>query len=233
MIKKIFVFAIFALSLNLAVFAQDAMMSNDKMMMKKEVTAAEASKTALNVGAKMPAFSLKDAIGNIVSSDDMLKQGNLVVVFYRGAWCPYCNTYLRSLQKNISDIKANGGQLVAISVENPDNSMKVSDKNKLEFSVLSDPNLEVARNFGIVFQLDAKTDEKYKGYGIDLVKMNGTEKPELPLSATYIINKNGEIVYAFLDPDFTKRAEPSVIIETLKKIKGDSMKMEMKMDKKN
>ncbi len=233
MIKKIFIFAILALSLNIAVFAQDTMMSNDKMMMKKDISAADATKTALNVGGKMPAFSLKDANGNVVSSENLLKQGNLVVVFYRGAWCPFCNTYLRSLQKNISEIKENGGNLVAISVENPDNSMKVSEKNKLDFSVLSDPNLDVARTFGIVYQLDAKTDEKYKGYGIDLVKQNGTTKPELPLSATYVINKNGEIAYAFLEPDYTKRAEPSVIIETLKKMKGDSMKMDMKMEKKN
>lgn len=233
MIKTIFVFAILAISLNIAVNAQDTMRSNDKMMMKKDISAADAAKTALNVGGKIPSFSLKDASGNVVSSDNLLKQGNLVVVFYRGAWCPYCNTYLRLLQKNISEIKENGGNLVAISVENPDNSMKVSEKNKLDFSVLSDPNLDVARNFGIVYQLDAKTDEKYKGYGIDLVKLNGTTKPELPLSATYVINKNGEIVYAFLEPDYTKRAEPSVIIETLKKMKGDSMKMEMKMDKKN
>lgn len=221
MIKKIFIFAILAISLNIVAFAQNA-------MMKKEVTAADAAKTALNVGGKMPSFSLKDASGNVVSSENLLKQGNLVVVFYRGAWCPFCNTYLRSLQKNISEIKENGGNLVAISVENPDNSMKVSEKNKLDFSVLSDPNLDVARTFGIVYQLDAKTDEQYKGYGIDLVKLNGTNKSELPLSATYVINKKGEIVYAFLEPDYTKRAEPSVIIETLKKMKGDSMKMDKK-----
>lgn len=233
MIKKIFVFAILVMSLSLTVFSQDTMMSGDKMMMKKEVTAADVAKTALNVGGKMPAFSLEDASGKAVSSNDLLAKGNLVLVFYRGAWCPYCNTYLRSLQKNLTEITANGGNLVAVSVEKPDNSMKVADKNKLEFSVLSDSNLDVARQFGIVYQLDAKTDEKYKGYGVDLVKMNGTEKPELPLSATYVINQKGEIIYAFLEPDFTKRAEPSAIIEVLKKAKGDSMKMDGKMEKKN
>jgi peroxiredoxin len=233
MMKKIFVFAFLTVALSLSAFSQDAMISNDKMMMKKEVTAADAAKNALKVGAKMPSFKLNDAESKTVSSDDLLKQGNLVLVFYRGAWCPYCNTYLRSLQKNLSEIKANGGQLVAVSVENPDNSMKVSDKNKLEFTVLSDPNLDVARQFGIVFELDAKTDEKYKGYGIDLVKQNGTEKPELPLSATYVINKSGEIIYAFIEPDYTKRAEPVAIIEALKKAKGDSMKADGKMEMKN
>ncbi len=219
MMKKIFVFAVLLAALSLNAFSQDK-------MMKKEVTAADAAKNALNVGAKMPSFSLKDSSGKTVKSKDLLKQGNIVLVFYRGAWCPYCNTYLRKLQQNLTQIKENGGQLVAVSVENPDNSMKVSDKNKLEFTVLSDANLDVARKFGIVYQLDTKTDEKYKEYGIDLVKQNGTAKPELPLSATYIINKKGEIIYAFLEPDYTKRAEPAVIIETLKKAKGDSMKQE-------
>lgn len=233
MMKKLFIFALLLATLSLNAFSQDAMSDGDKMMMKKEITAVDAAKNALNVGAKMPSFKLNNAKGETVNSDDLLKQGNTVLIFYRGAWCPYCNTYLRSLQKSLPEIKANGGNLVAISVENPDNSMKVSDKNKLEFTVLSDPNLDVARQFGIVFELDAKTDEKYKGYGIDLVKQNGTTKPELPLSATYVISKSGEIVYAFIEPDYTKRAEPSAIIETLKKLKGDSMKMEMKMEKKN
>ncbi|CAN5490161.1 hypothetical protein BH10ACI1_BH10ACI1_25860 [soil metagenome] len=228
MIKNFLILAFLLVSLGVNAFSQD-MISNEEVM-TKDISAQEASKTALNVGAKMPSFNLSDSNGKKVNSDDLLKAGNLVVVFYRGAWCPFCNTYLRNLQKNLTQIKENGGNLVAISVENPDNSLTLSQKNKLDFTVLSDPNLDVARTFGIVYQLDAETNTKYKNYGIDLVKQNGTAKPELPLSATYIINQKGEIVYAFLEPDYTKRAEPSVIIETLKKLKSDSMKMD-KMEK--
>lgn len=218
MFKKLFTLAFLLVSLSLDTFSQ-GMTSGNKLLMKKEISAEEAAKSALNVGGQMPSFSLKDANGKTVKSDDLLKQGNLVVVFYRGAWCPFCNLYLRKLQENLPKIKESGGNLVAISVENPDTSMTVSKKNKLDFTILSDPNLNVARTFGIVYQLDAKTDAKYKGYGIDLVKQNGTAKPELPLSATYVINQKSEIVYAFLEPDYQKRAEPSVIIETMVKLK--------------
>ena len=115
--------------------------------------------------------------------------------------------------------------MVAISVENPDNSLALAKKNELNFTVLSDPNLSVARTFGIVYQLPRETDESYKSkYDLDIAKHNEMDKPELPLSATYIINRNGEIVYAFLESDYTKRAEPQIIIETLAKIKPALLK---------
>jgi peroxiredoxin len=201
--------------------AQEGKMAKDSMKdgAKMFVSAEDAAKKALNVGAKMPSFTLNDSLGKSVNSADMLKQGHLVVVFYRGAWCPFCNTYLHKLQKNLSQIKENGGNLVAISVENADRSMAVAKKNELNFTVLSDPNLNVARSFGIVYQLSDETNEKYKGYGIDLVKYNQTEKPELPISATYVVSKKGEIVYAFVEPDYQKRAEPDAIMQALAKLK--------------
>ena len=185
----------------------------------KFVSADDAAKKALNIGAKAPTFSLKDSTGKLVDSKTLLKQGNMVLVFYRGAWCPFCNTYLHKLQTRLTDITAAGGKLVAVSVENPDASMAIAMKNEVQFTVLSDTNLEVARKFGIVYELPAETNEKYKTYGIDLAKRNSMEKPELPLAATYIIDKKGKIVYAFLEPDYKKRAEPDVIIENLKKLK--------------
>ena len=185
----------------------------------KFVSVDDTAKNALNTGATAPAFALKDSTGKLVSSKDLLKAGNVVLVFYRGAWCPFCNTYLHKLQTRLTDIMAAGGKLVAVSVENPDASMAIAKKNELQFSVLSDPNLDVARKFGIVYQLPPETDTKYKSYGIDLTKQNSMEKPELPLAATYIINKEGKIVYAFIETDYKKRAEPDVIIENLKKLK--------------
>ena len=190
-----------------------------KMQSAKFVSVEDAAKTALNVGAKMPSFTLNDAFGKQITSKDLLKQGNLVLVFYRGAWCPFCNKYLHELQKNLPQIKQNGGNLVAISVENPERSMAVAKKNELEFTVLSDPNLAVARSFGIVYQLPDATNELYKGRGLDLAKYNSTEKAELPISVTYIVSRKRKIVYAYIEPDYKKRAEPAVIIEMLAKIK--------------
>ena len=216
--KVFFLAALAILIFSTMTHAQEAMAKKDAMK-SNTVSVEDAAKTALNVGAKMPEFTLNDSLGKAVSSKDLLKQGNLVVVFYRGAWCPFCNKYLHELQQNLSQIKQNGGNLVAISVENPNRSMAVAKKNELEFTVLSDPNLTVARKFGIVYQLPDATNEQYKSGGLDLAKYNQTEKAELPISATYIVNKKGEIVYAYIEPDYKKRAEPSVISETLSKMK--------------
>ena len=158
-----------------------------------QVTVDDAAKSALNVGGKMPSFTLNDSLGKAVTSKDLLKQGNLVVVFYRGAWCPFCNKYLNTLQKNMSQIKAAGGHLVAISVENADRSQAVAKKNDLTYTVLSDPNLTVARMFKIVYQMPDDLNAKYRSGGLDVAKYNSMEEAELPISATYIVNRKGEI----------------------------------------
>lgn len=178
----------------------------------------EAVKTALRVGARMPSFALKDATGKTVKSSDLLKQGNLVLVFYRGSWCPFCNLYLHKLQTRLTDITAAGGNLVAVSVENPDASMAIAKKNEVQFTVLSDPALDTAKKFGIVYQLSPDLDKEYRSYGLDVAKHNAMDRPELPLAVTYVIDKTGKIAYAFIESDYKKRAEPDVIIDELKKI---------------
>jgi len=187
------------------------------------VSVGDAAKNALKAGDQMPTFNLPNSKNEMVSSDGLLRKSNLVVVFYRGDWCPYCNLYLQRLQRRNKDLKANGGALVAISIENPDDSLTLSQKHKLDFTVLSDKNLDLARKFRIVYQLPPQTDKKYKEKGIvDLVRENGTAKPELPLSATYIVNQEGFITFAFLEPDYKKRLEPEAIIKELKKIERKS-----------
>lgn len=215
--KKTFVIAFTLLFSAIFMLAQNA--SAQTSDTGKFVSDADAVKNALSVGGQMPQFSLKDSTGKVVSSKELAKNGNLVIVFYRGSWCPFCNLYLRNLQKRLADITAAGGKLVAISVENPDASMAVARKNEVQFTVLSDPDLDVARKFGIVYQLPPATDEMYKSHGLDIAKHNEMQKPELPLAATYVIDKNGKIVFAYLDTDYKKRAEPDVIIENLKKLK--------------
>lgn len=185
--------------------------------MSEVVTAEMAAKSAMREGAMAPEFTLSDSNGKQVSSTELLKQGDLVVVFYRGAWCPFCNKYLNTMQKRAADIKAAGGNVVAISAENADSSMATAKKNELQFPVLSDTNLDTARKFGIVYQLAAAMDEKYRSMGLDLAMKNGMKKPELPLAATYIINKKGIVTYAFIETDYKKRAEPDDLIAAIKK----------------
>lgn len=187
---------------------------------EKEIRDTGILESALNVGATMPQFRLKDAFDKDVSSEELLKNGHIVLVFYRGAWCPYCNLYLRGLQRNLAEFSERGAQLVAISVEPPDRSLSVVRKNELEYTVLSDPGLDTARKFGIVYALPEVLDTAVKSVGLDIGKYNGTEKPELPLSATYVASKEGKIEFAFHDVNYKKRAAPEEIIKVLDRING-------------
>lgn len=187
---------------------------------EKEIRDTGILETALNVGATMPSFKLKDAYDKEITSGDLLKKGHIVLVFYRGAWCPFCNLYLRGLQRSIGEFGERGAQLVAISVEPPDRSLKVVKDNKLEYTVLSDPGLETARKFGIVYTIPEALDSAAKQRGFDIGKYNGTEKSELPVSATYVISSEGKIEFAFLDVDYKKRAAPEDILKTLDRING-------------
>lgn len=170
---------------------------------------------ALGEGDTMPAFSLADAHGKTVAGADLLADGPVVLVFYRGAWCPFCNLYLQSLQGYLLQFREQGASLVAISGENPDNTLTVEQKNELTFTVLSDPNFDVARSFGIVYEMPEVTNDAILKLGFDLTEYYGTAKAELPLSATYVIDRDGSIVYAFLDPDYKKRAEPADLLQAL------------------
>lgn len=182
----------------------------------EEMIAAKVTERALQVGAQAPAFALDDARGVRTESSALLAKGPMVLVFYRGAWCPFCNLYLRELQRHLPEIQALGGSLVAISVEPADRSLSVAEKNALTFTVLSDPQFQVARKFGIVYEMPKVMNDAILEVGFDLARYNGTEKSELPLSATYVISKSGQIRYAFLDADYKRRAEPRDILRSLK-----------------
>jgi len=181
-----------------------------------EVQASGITDAALNTGDLAVDAELPDAQGNQVTLSELWSKGPLVVVWYRGGWCPYCNLQLQAMQAALPAIKQAGGTLVAITPETPDNSLTTSEKNKLEFIVLSDQGNEVAKKYGVVFKLPAKVSPIYKSLGIDLATSNGDDSDELPLAATYVIDKTGKIRYAFLDANYTKRAEPADVVEALK-----------------
>jgi peroxiredoxin len=167
----------------------------------------------------IPSFMLPDAKGNDVSSEEFLKKGPVVISFYRGGWCPYCNLELKALQSKLPEIKALGAELIAISPELPDYSLTTQEKNALAFPVLSDKDNEVARKFGLVFDLDKELIPLFqKVFDWDLVAINGSEKVELPIPATYVVSRDGVIQFAFVNSDYTQRAEPDKILEVLRRI---------------
>lgn len=172
-------------------------------------------KQAKDVGDRAPDFNLKNAVGKSVKLKDYLGQGKVVLTWYRGGWCPYCNLTLRALHNELPNFKANGAALIALTPELPDKSLSTAQKHSLGFEVLSDVGNAVAREYGIVFKLTQEVADIYQS-AFDLHGYNGDESDELPLAATYVINEQGEIIYAFLDAEYRNRAEPSAITRVLK-----------------
>lgn len=184
----------------------------------QELRISKITESALKKGQSLPLFTLPDAKSKSVSAKELLAKGPLVVVFYRGGWCPYCNIHLRELQKHLDQIKSLGATLVAISPQTPDSTLSTVEKSKLEYTVLSDVGNSVAKKFGIVFSLSEDLKSVYKEFGIDLAKSNGVNEWELPLSATYVVKKDGIIAYSFLDVDYKKRADTAEILKILKEL---------------
>lgn len=170
--------------------------------------------SALQKGDLAPNFILTNANGDKVSLYEELKNGPVVLTWYRGGWCPYCNLTLRQLQIELPNFKENGASLLALTPELPDSSLSTQEKNNLEFEVLSDVGNKIAKEYGIVFKLIDEVAVRYND-GFGLHEFNGDDSNELPLAATYVINQDAEIVYAFLDADYRNRAEPSEITEVL------------------
>jgi peroxiredoxin len=186
----------------------------------EQLIAAGTAEQALKEGAQAPNFTLPDALGNSVALSTLLKQGPVVIAFYRGAWCPYCNLQLHAYQQALSQIQALGASLVAISPQTPDHSLSLVEKQELTFAVLSDVGNQVARQFGLVFTIDEAVRAAHKQVGADLPAYNGDASWELPIPGTFLIDQAGIVRLAFVDPDYTHRLDPSIIIAQLEKLRG-------------
>ncbi|NJN21141.1 MAG: AhpC/TSA family protein [Leptolyngbya sp. RL_3_1] len=173
---------------------------------------------SLQLGDTLPAITLPNATGEAISLDDRLRQGPLVIAFYRGGWCPYCNLELRALQQALPQIQALGAQLVAITPETPDNSLSTQEKNELTFEVLSDRGNQVARQLGLVFTLPETLRPLYANFGIDLPATNGDDTFELPVPATYVIGAEGKVIHRFVNTDYTQREDPERIVAILQQM---------------
>jgi peroxiredoxin len=174
---------------------------------------------SFKTGDRLPKFTLTNAVGNPVAIADLLKQGPVVIAFYRGGWCPYCNLELRALQQALPAIAAEGAQLVAIAPETPDHSLSTQEKNELTFEVLSDIGNQVARELGLVFTLPKSLLPIYQSFGIDIAAHNGDKSFELPVPATYVVTPEGEIVHHFVNIDYKQREDPENILAVLKRLR--------------
>jgi peroxiredoxin len=171
------------------------------------------ARTMLKVGARAPTFALPSATSARVDLDTLLKQGPVVITFYRGGWCPYCNLELKAFQEVLPEIEAAGGSLVAISPEKPDDTLSTAEKNALAFHVLSDVGQRVGRAFGIVYDFTDELRSAYQGLGRDIPALNGTPGEwALPVPATYVVDRNGTIIYAYANADYRDRVDPRDVL---------------------
>ncbi|KAI9735793.1 MAG: hypothetical protein M1834_001257 [Cirrosporium novae-zelandiae] len=176
--------------------------------------------SAIQVGDTLPEFCLSDALGKEVTSASLLAQGPLLITFYRGEWCPFCNLALAAMQKHLSEFKAKGVTLVAISPELPNQSLSTTEKNALKFPVLSDVGNKLAKQLGILFPQPDTLRPVFEMIGHDLKKRNGDDSFEVPVPATLLVDQTGVVRNTFVDPDYTKRLEPSVALEWINALQG-------------
>lgn len=179
---------------------------------------------ALKQGERAPNFRLPDARGRLVELDTLRAQGPVVLVFYRGQWCPYCNLELRAYQALLPQFRALGATLIAISPQTPDHSLSTAEKNALAFPVLSDLGSAVARAYGLAFDLDEPMQRLYADFfGNDLARYNGSDTDSgwtLPLPATYLVGRDAHVELAAVEVDYRQRLEPQRVLDRLQQIAG-------------
>lgn len=178
---------------------------------------AQSETQGLRVGSKAVDFIMTDQNGQSIQLKKLLTKGPVILKWYRGGWCPYCNLELKAFADKYEAIKERGASLVAISPEVPEKQVETADENKVPFSIISDIDNKIGREYDLVYTLDKTTAERYES-SFGLSSYNGNTKAELPLPATYIIDTDGIIKYAFINTDYTKRADINEVMEELSKL---------------
>ena len=187
-----------------------------------ELVASGLADWTAKVGDRAPAFALPDTEGRPVSSSALLAAGPLVVTFYRGVWCPYCNMDLQAIEAAADAIRGLGASLVAISPQTAPNSRRSRRENGLSFPILADAGGETAKAYGLRFRLPDDLIELYKGFGVDLPTFNGDPSWTLPMPARFVIGRDGVIAYSEVNPDYTRRPDPEELLPVLRRLRTDA-----------
>lgn len=180
----------------------------------------------LLLGSAVPDVTLNALDGKAVSLREVVAGKPALLVFYRGGWCPYCNLQLQGLRLIREKIEALGYQMIAISPDSPESMRKTLDKTPVEYTLLSDAKADAIRAFGLAFQVDASTIEKYKGYGIDLEQASGGETHHaLPVPAVYLVDADGTLQFSFVHPDYTVRVPEGVVLAAAEALHAGKQKL--------
>lgn len=166
----------------------------------------------------LPDFRLVNDKGESVLLSEQLAKGPVVITFYRGSWCPYCVKHLGTVEESTAQINQLGATVLAISPESPDHAVDLRERLGLSYQLLVDKDNRLADALGLMFTLDDATVERYKKFGLDIGASNGSETWQLPIPATFVVDKDRVVRYAWTDADFTKRADSAVVLKTLREL---------------
>jgi peroxiredoxin len=181
----------------------------------EELHASRMAEHVLAPGTQMPAFELPDHDGKPISSAELLSRGRLVILFLRGRWCPFCVAQVEAMNEIAGQIRAAGGELVAISPQKVHQSSLMRDQHHLIFPLLSDAGNQVARQFGLVYRVPEAQQKIYSRTFVNLPFINGDSSWELPIPASFVVERDGRILWASSNPDYTERPEPGEILQAL------------------
>ncbi len=184
----------------------------------EKLQASDTGCSAINTGDTAPDFELPNATGGTVRLTEALDKGPVILNFYRGGWCPFCNLELQALQSRMQEIKKLGATLIGISPETPDNSLTTAEKHQLDFDVLSDLGNKTARDYGLIFTVYEEMRPLYLNWGLNLPAFNGDNSWELPVPATYLVDRERVVRAAYVDKDYTKRMEPDLVLAALRSL---------------
>ena len=173
---------------------------------------------AIRSGAAIPFFTLPDSKDDLCDIAFRLQKGPLILSFYRGRWCPYCNLELRAYDDVVDAIEDHGASIVAVSPQTVDHTRQTAKMNDLEYDLLSDAGNRVARSFGLVFEVPDDMKNVYRRHGMQLPAFNGDDSWELPIPATFVIDSEGKVAGRFVNADYSKRAEPSDVVALIEEL---------------
>ena len=181
------------------------------------ISSAQEKPEGLFINSKAPDFKLKDQNGIEVNLKDLRKKGTVVILFYRGNWCPYCNKELKRFQDSLQLITSKGASLVAITPEASEGISKTIEKTGATFPILYDADLKVSKGYAVTYDVDEKITARYKNFGNDLLEINKQKgKAVLPVPAVYVVNSDGAVTYRFFDADYKKRPSVKAILDEIK-----------------
>lgn len=178
----------------------------------------------LKIGQTIPDVALATTENKTFRLKDYVKNQPVVLIFYRGGWCPYCNVHLKELMDTEAELRKLGFNILAVSPDTPENLSKTEDKHKLKYTLLSDTSVNGAASFGVAFQVDEPTLKRYDTYGIDLEKASGEQHHILPVPSVFIIDKNAVVKYVYYNSNYKQQLKKEEVIQAAKEVRKANQK---------